>query len=152
MKFVKDLRVGIRLGAAFAVVAALLCVVAAVGLSGGASQGAAARELTNKLTLTRDAMQTKFRAAEFNGWQTTYAYDVARGVSLAADRKAFEQSASAFRSELAIVAKDHLTTTQQAAASAASQAFETYLATDAEIIRLYRQGSAAAVKRANSLV
>src|ERR1039458_9899009 len=80
MKRLMNLKVGVRLGGAFAVVAVLLALVAGVAVQGGSSQGSAATTLSSQLRLTRDVMQVKFRSADFNGWQTAYAFDIIRGL------------------------------------------------------------------------
>ena len=51
-------------------------------------------------------MQLKFRGADFNGWQTAYAFDIIRGLKgatgdSASSRAAFLASAASFRRELA---------------------------------------------------
>jgi methyl-accepting chemotaxis protein len=157
MKYVNNLRVGVRLGAAFGAVVLLLCTVAVVGLAGGASQGSAAQTLSERMALTRDAMQIKFRAADFNGWQTAYAFDITRGVKGAtsddaASRKAFLGAADTFRSELDAVRKQQLTPGEQADVASALRAFNAFMATDTRIIRLYRTNTAAGTREASDLV
>ena len=102
MRRLSDVSLGVRLGAAFALIIGLLLVVAGVGLSGGSSQGAAAQKLDSRLRQTQEVMQVKFRDADFNGWQTAYAFDIVRGVKgatadSAASRRAFLASAASFR-------------------------------------------------------
>src|SRR4029077_8693810 len=45
-----------------------------------------------------------------------------------------------------------LTPTQRAAVNAASRAFDSFMATDAQILRLYKRGTRPAIKQANGLV
>ncbi len=80
MRRVSNISLSVRLGAAFALIVGLLLVVAGMGLSGGSDQGAAAQKLSAELRLTKEVMQVKFRDADFNGWQTAYAFDIIRGV------------------------------------------------------------------------
>ena len=106
MRRLGDLKVGVRLGLAFGLVAVLLVATVLVGISSGASQSQSSNELQASNSLTRDALQVKFRSADFNGWQTAYAFDIFRGAPGATldtgdSRKAFLDSASLFRTELA---------------------------------------------------
>ena len=152
-----NLRVGVRLGAAFGIVAILLVAVAGVALQGSASQGSAATTLSSQLRLTRDVMQVKFRSADFNGWQTAYAFDVVRGLNgatsdHAASRSAFLASAQSFRSELATVSAQPLSSAERAQLTVASHAFDQFMAADTQVIALYRTRARSAQLQANSLV
>jgi methyl-accepting chemotaxis protein len=107
--------------------------------------------------LTRDALQVKFRSADFNGWQTAYAFDVFRGAPDATSdsgesRKAFLDSVASFRSELARVQHDPLTPAQKALATEVGTQFDQFMALDRTIISDYRTGSPLAVAAANKLV
>ena len=73
-----QLRVGPRLAVAFGVVLALLGLVVLVGVRAAWAASRDAAELAEAVTLTGDVGQLKYRAADFNGWQTAYALDVAR--------------------------------------------------------------------------
>ena len=157
MRRLSNVSLGARLGAAFALLVGLLLVVAAVGLSGGSSQGTAAEKLHSSLRLTQEVMQVKYRDADFNGWQTAYAFDIIRGAprataDSAASRRAFLASAAAFRRELAAVQRERLSPTQRTQAGAASSAFDQFMATDNGVIGLYRNGGTRAVAQANKLV
>ncbi len=157
MRRLRDLRIGLRLGAAFAVVSVLLCVVAGVALWGGSSEGSAASALSTRLRLTQEVMQVKFRDADFNGWQTAYAFDIIRGLKGAAadsasSRSAFLQSAASFRQELGVVQHERLTGVQSQAVQTAAGAFAQFMNTDNRVIALYRAGGLAAQRQANSLV
>jgi methyl-accepting chemotaxis protein len=154
---IRKLRIGRRLLAAFGLVVILIGVIMFVGLNGASSQSSAAAELTNSVRLTREAMQVKFRGADFNGWQTAYAFDVIRGATNATSdsapsRKAFLASADSFRQELATLDNEPQTAQEQAATDAAKKAFDAFMATDQTVIRDYRKGTAAGIKTANALV
>ncbi len=154
---VRRLRISKRLLAAFGLIVALIAVITVVGIAGGSSQENAGNELDRNVGMTRDAMQVKFRGADFNGWQTAYAFDVIRGLPNAASdgspsRKAFLASAAAFRKELGILSADRLSPAERAALNATRTAFEQFMATDNQVISLYRQGTPAAQKAANALV
>ena len=60
-------------------IVALIIVIAVIGVTGGNSQSSASTALSQNVRSTREAMQVKFRAADFNGWQTAYAFDVSAG-------------------------------------------------------------------------
>jgi methyl-accepting chemotaxis protein len=154
---VRKLRIGRRLLAAFGLIVALIVVTMVVGISGGSSQNSAADELSRNVRLTRQAMQVKFRGADFNGWQTAYAFDVIRGLPSAASdssssRKAFLASAADFRKELGVLSGEQLTAAQRTALNAAKGDFEQFMTTDNRVVSLYRQGTPADLKAANALV
>jgi methyl-accepting chemotaxis protein len=154
---VRKLRIGRRLLAAFGLIVALIVVTMVVGISGGSSQNSAADELSRNVRLTRQAMQVKFRGADFNGWQTAYAFDVIRGLPNAASdssssRKAFLASAADFRKELGVLSGEQLTAAQRTALNAAKGDFEQFMTTDNRVVSLYRQGTPADLKAANALV
>ncbi len=154
---VRKLRIGRRLVAAFGLIVALIVVIAVVGISGGSSQNSAADELSRNVRLTREALQIKFRGADFNGWQTAYAFDVVRGLPNAASdtapsRKAFLASAAAFRKEVGVLSGEQLTAAQLGALNAAKSAFEQFMTTDSKVISLYRRRTPTDVRAANALV
>jgi methyl-accepting chemotaxis protein len=102
-------------------------------------------------------MQLKFRSADFNGWQTAYAFDIQLGTPGAtadtgASRKAFLASAASFERELATVYKIDLDASQKITADKVSAAFKEFMATDDTIIAAYRQGTEAGDKQATALV
>ncbi len=146
-----------RLVTAFGGIGILLTAVVLVGYRGAAAEGNAAAQLTTQVRLTREALQLKFRAADFNGWQTAYAFDIIRGLKGAADdnadsRKAFLASAASYSNELATLRAEHLSTTESEALAAASSAFDQFMATDVDVVRDYRTGTPAAIRAANDLV
>ena len=86
--------------AGFGLLAVLLCSVGATGLVATAQLSAATARVGDAQSLTADAGTARFRTADFNGWQTAYAFDIARGTPAAtsddgASRKAFLASATA---------------------------------------------------------
>ncbi|WP_204054813.1 hypothetical protein, partial [Planomonospora parontospora] len=157
MSKINDLKVGVRLGGAFAVVGVLLCGAVGVGAAGISS----AREATDRLeagTAVRGAALTaKFRTADFAGWQTGYAFDTLRGVPKAADdtvgqRKNFVASTAAFREDLDELAGLELTATQREGLRRAESAFEDFMDVDGRIVAAYRDGTPARMDEANDLV
>jgi methyl-accepting chemotaxis protein len=146
-----------RLFTAFGGVGLLIVAVVVVGYRSGASEGSAADQLTTQVRLTREAGQLKFRAADFNGWQTAYAFDIIRGLKGAADdnadsRKAFLASAGSFRRELDTLRREHLGSAEAAGLAAAATAFDQFMQTDVSVVAAYRLGTETSIKQANDLV
>lgn len=157
MRWTKNTRVGARLSVAFGVVGLLLLAMVAVALWGLDRQAKAQESIVADLVQTRDAMQVKFRSADFNGWQTAYAFDAVIGTPNATDddagtRRAFLDAAQAFRDEIATVLADDLTGEQQAVAERIEADFARFMALDEEIIAGYRDGSPEATRAATDLV
>ncbi|GAA2982208.1 methyl-accepting chemotaxis protein [Actinokineospora diospyrosa] len=157
LKRISDLRVGVRVGAAMAVLLVLLCALATVAVSGLERERASAEEIARSRQLTQLAMQVKFRSGDFNGWQTAYAFDVMRGVEgatadTASARAAFLASAASFRKELAALAALGLDGEQATEVKAITDLFGTFMDLDEEIVTDYRSADPALVAKANELV
>ncbi|HWH14713.1 MAG TPA: HAMP domain-containing protein, partial [Miltoncostaeaceae bacterium] len=157
MNLLTRLRMGPRLMAAFGIVAALLTVVAAVAVVSSRSQTAASRDIAERMNLMHDVDELKFGSADFNGWQTAYAFDVARGARGAAtdgapSRRSFLEAAEAFGATLDRLQRRDLTSEQQAALARAKTAYDEFMRVDAEIFALYRRGDAPSRARADALV
>ncbi|MBG0814246.1 methyl-accepting chemotaxis protein [Planomonospora sp. ID82291] len=157
MMKINDLKVGARLGSAFAVVGVLLCGAVGVGAVGISSAREATDHLEASTAVRGAALTAKFRTADFNGWQTGYAFDVIRGVPNAADdavgqRKNFLASTEAFRGDLDKLESMGLTATQRADLQRAEAAFEDFMNVDEQIIAAYRGGTPAQTRQANDLV
>ncbi|HEX5204449.1 methyl-accepting chemotaxis protein [Paractinoplanes rhizophilus] len=149
-------RIGVRLGAAFAVVCLCVLAATAIGLWGQQRARAAIQELTAATELQRSAMMAKFRTADFAGWQTGYAFDRLRGVEGATEdtvgqRKAFLDSTAAFRGDLAHLSDLPLTAAQRDAVTTVTGDFEKFMAVDQRIVAGYRDGTPAGAQRANDL-
>ena len=102
----RRVRLGTRLSGAFGLLAMLLVIVGVVGLRSNLTQATDGEQVAEALALSADAGTAKFRTADFNGWQTAYAYDVSRGVpnatsDTAQSRKAFLAAAAPSRADLA---------------------------------------------------
>src|SRR5436189_6084575 len=76
--------VRVRLIAGFGLVLAAVAVLAVVGYAGFGTQLAASTGVQANSALTQRALQVKYQAADWNGWQTGYAFDIVRGVPNAA--------------------------------------------------------------------
>ena len=152
------MRLGPRLGAAFAVVLLLLIAVMAVGLRSGSAQSAATAKLAQAQRMSSAVLQAKYRSADFNGWQTAYAFDALRGINGAAEdaapsRASFLASAAGFEKELATAAAAAGSDPAAAAqVDKARQQFQQFMAVDAQVAADYRTRNFDTMKQANNLV
>ncbi|MEO6205936.1 MAG: methyl-accepting chemotaxis protein, partial [Mycobacteriales bacterium] len=157
MRRLQNLGVGQRLGAAFGLITLLLLAVVGVALNTNASQQRTERALLEQQRAGEAALQVKFRAADFNGWQTAYAFDAVRKAKGALDdtsgnRKEFLDSTAAFRTELAALDTYAELKGSRADTEIISRGFEQFMALDARIVALYRSGRPAEVDTATGLV
>ncbi len=154
-------RVGVtvRLTVLAVVVTVAVVTLVAVGFTELRSQVTVQKEV-NALGAARAAAQTvQFDFADFNGWQTAYAFDVTRlGPSAAADsadsRKAFLASVARTRTDIA--ALQALTANSAASVrtdlSAVAGGLTTFMQVDDQVVALYRRGDRAARLTADKLV
>jgi methyl-accepting chemotaxis protein len=153
----RKIRISTRLVAAMAVLLALLCVIVGISLSAISDQKRATHLVSDYQSTTRLAMQVKFRSADFNGWQTGYAFDVARGIPDAAadagaSRASFLASTQAFRDETAALARGHITDAQQLKLKDATALFDRFMTLDQQIADDYRSGEPPRITKAHELV
>ena len=153
----RRVRISSRLVAAMVILLALLVVVVAVGLSAIAGQARAGTTVTGYARAAQLAGQVKFRSADFNGWQTAYAFDIVRGVAGATEdtaeaRSAFLGSAAAFRTELGALRGARITGAEAAYLDRITRHFDEFTALDRTIVEAYRSGGATRIARANELV
>ncbi|HUX69697.1 MAG TPA: methyl-accepting chemotaxis protein [Cellulomonadaceae bacterium] len=153
----RRVRVAVRLTAGFLVVA--LCAVAlwGVALTSASGTRTAAANLSVALARVDAAKQVKFRSADFNGWQTAYAFDITRGVvgstaDSAPSRAAYLASAALFTTELNTLADSHLDAKDAALVAEVRTTFADFTATDTEVIADYRTGTVEGMSAANGLV
>lgn len=110
---------------------------------------------SNRLTYL--ALETKFLAADFNGWQTAYAFDVIRGVPGATEDEAFSrrhflESSASFDLEVNQI-KGYLKTESELERwNRVHNNFQHYMEIDQEVIAAYRTGEEQEIQRANELV
>jgi diguanylate cyclase (GGDEF)-like protein len=124
---------------------------------GVAAEDASRALLVEALELTNAALDAKFLAAEFDGQQMAYAFDIVRGVPGAAGedsegRRRFRDSSKALGVKLDAVARFPLTPDEQRHLRAAREAFEAFLRLDAQVIATYRRGTEEDIRRASALV
>jgi methyl-accepting chemotaxis protein len=154
----RRLRVSARLTATMLILLTMLAGVAAVGLTAIGAQRDALATVGAYRETTRLAGQVRFRSADFNGWQTAYAFDAVRGVRGAAtdtgeSRAAFRTSAEAFRAELAELERaGRLTAAERRALASARERFERFMALDEQVAAGYRAGTPAGNRTASDLV
>ncbi|GIE85345.1 hypothetical protein Are01nite_18250 [Actinoplanes regularis] len=128
-----------------------------VAVASSVAQRHASQRASESFALRRDALVAKFRAADFNGWQTAYAFDTIRGVPGATDaagrmRAKFLASTAAFQEDLARVGARELTAAERQQLTVAENAFDHFMKIDEQIVAGYRTGTPDAVKVSNELV
>ena len=157
MGILRKIKIGVRLVASMSILLALVTAIVTVGLSAMSSQRRATATVQAYRTTTRLAMQVKFRSADFNGWQTAYAFDITRGLKdatgdSAPSRASFLASAEAFRAELISLQASHLSPSESAKADLALSLFDRFMTTDQQVIAGFRTGGTASVALAQKLV
>ncbi len=157
MGVLRRVRLVTRMTAGFAAV--LLCVVGIwlVALSSAAQTRSANASLSQAVARVDAAMQVKFRSADFNGWQTAYAFDIIRGApgataDSAPSRAAYLAAMESFSTELDTLTAQPLSTADADAAQAVRTTYNEFAATDQEVIAAYRVGTASQTAAANDLV
>ncbi|MEV7625222.1 methyl-accepting chemotaxis protein [Actinoplanes sp. NPDC089786] len=154
----RRLRISARLTATMLILLVLLGGIGAVGVAAIFALRRATATVGDYRKTTRLAGQVKFRAADFNGWQTAYAFDAVRGIKdattdSATSRKAFLTSAAAFRAELTDLEQHgRLTEAERRGVTAARATFERFMSLDQQIADGYRAGTPAGRQTAGDLV
>ncbi|MFI1996200.1 methyl-accepting chemotaxis protein [Actinoplanes sp. NPDC020271] len=157
MTILNRVRLGSRLATAFAVVVVLLLIVMTTALSTSKHQGDAADRMARAQRFVELMKDAKFRAADFNGWQTAYAFDVHRGVAGAAQdtgasRASFLASIASFWTIVTDAAADATDATERDELTRITRLADEFLSVDTQIAQLYGKGTTAAVKQADALV
>jgi methyl-accepting chemotaxis protein len=136
----------------------LILVVAMVAILGFTSYTAASEQAARSADISNDAQSLQYQAADYNGWQTAYAYDVARGVKGAAEdtadsRKAFLASGAEVARKLDLLkANTDLSDAETAELKKTEAAIASFNDVDKQIIGLYRTGAPADAAKASDLV
>src|SRR5438067_8380208 len=146
-----------KLLAGFGTGTAILIVVGAVAVWGSSTQGAAATKLREAATTATLSERLKFQAADVNGWQTAYAFDVTRGVrgarsDNAPSRKAFLASEGGFDALVKELKATNLDAAERGALDHVAAGGTRFSALDNRIWKLYKQNTPAADTKANELV
>jgi methyl-accepting chemotaxis protein len=157
MTRIRDIRVGVRLGVAFGILTLLIFAVAAVGVWSASKQQDAQDRIVRAGVVTRDVLEMKFDAADFNGSETAYALDVVRGTPGATDdtvgnRQQFLLDAQVFRTAHDEFLTRELDSTDSALDDALFNGFEQFMANDEQIIALFRSGTPADIDAAGDLL
>jgi methyl-accepting chemotaxis protein len=139
------MRLGVRLAVAFAIIVGLMLIMMAEALATSSSQHTATDRMERAQQFVATVKDAKFSAADFNGWQTAYAFDALRGVADAAadtgsSRKAFLASVDTFRTRTEAAAGLAPTGAAQAALQRIGGLVDEFMTVDAEIARLYTAG------------
>ena len=156
--FLRRFSIRSRLIALAAAPLALLAVVSLVAVIGFNSDVNATDQAARSGDISFDAGQLQYQAADYNGWQTAYAFDVIRGVKGAAEdtadsRKAFLASGMKIDEDIArLEANTDLTAEEQALVAKAKTALASFKEVDAQVDALYKQGTPEAWAKANDLV
>jgi methyl-accepting chemotaxis protein len=154
----RRLRISTRMISAMALLLVLLGALAIVALSAISAQRRATETVSAYRDTTRLAMQIKFRAADFNGWQTAYAFDAVRGIADAAaptgaGRRSFLASAQSFRTEAdALRRTGRLSDAEQHQLAAAMSRFDQFMSLDNQVAAGYTSHTTAGSTAAGKLV
>ena len=151
------MRLSLRLAAAFAAVVLLLLVVMAAALTTASRQGAAAARMARTQQFVGLMKDAKYSAADFNGWQTAYAFDALRGVANAAEdtgssRRAFLASLRTFQAKAAEAAGAATSAGARQDLQQIAALADEFRTVDARIAQLYNRTDTASHRAANALV
>ena len=156
--FLRRFSIRARLVALAILPMALVAVVALVAVAGFSSDTATTERVARAADIAADASSLQYQAADYNGWQTAYAFDAVRGVKNAAtdsgdSRKAFLASQKLLESKLAkLQANADLTTDELADVTTAAEAVAAFKKADADVMSGYSSGTTAGFAKANDLV
>jgi methyl-accepting chemotaxis protein len=154
MTMLTRMRLGIRLAVAFSIIVGLMLLMMTEALATSSSQHDATGRMERAQQFVATVKDAKFSAADFNGWQTAYAFDAVRGLAGAADdtgssRAAFLTSVDTFRARTEAAAGLAPTDAAQAVLQQIGPVLDEFMTVDDEIARLYAANSD---KAANDLV
>ena len=136
----------------------LIAVVALVAVLGFSSDTAASQKAASSADISNDAQSLQYQAADYNGWQTAYAFDVIRGVKGAAEdnadsRKAFLASGKEIQRKLDLLKTNtDLTAEETSSLNKAEAAIVAFNDVDKQVVEGYRSGKPAGIAKANDLV
>jgi diguanylate cyclase (GGDEF)-like protein len=107
----------------------------------------------------RLALEAKYQAADFNGWQTAYAFDIVRGapiedLDINPNRLRFVQSSRALRNTLSLLVDQeaHMTNPERTELQTAKEAFAQFMRLDDRIVADYQSSDSSRATRATNLV
>ncbi|MEU4623314.1 methyl-accepting chemotaxis protein [Actinoplanes sp. NPDC023801] len=142
MTILTRMRLGVRLAVAFAVVVVLMLLMMAEALGTSASQHTATVRMEGAQQFVSTVKDAKYSAADFNGWQTAYAFDAVRGIPGAAadtgsSRGNFLASVETFRRRIETAAGQAPTGSAHDDLDKINGLLDDFLAVDDEVARLY---------------
>ncbi|MEU4163140.1 methyl-accepting chemotaxis protein [Actinoplanes sp. NPDC026670] len=142
MTILTRMRLGVRLAVAFTVIVGLMLLMMTEALATSASQHSATDRMERAQQFVATVKDAKFSAADFNGWQTAYAFDALRGVANAAtdtgsSRAEFLASVGTFRARAEAAAGLAPTDEAQDDLTQIGAVLDEFMTVDDEIARLY---------------
>ncbi len=156
MRWIRNIRLGLRLGLSFALVAGLMCVSVVVSILGLADEQRDSQVLTNDIQVVHGASELEHLSAELSGRQTAYVFEASLGRMTAAGdspgRKAFLAARSEFEGQLADLTARRLDAGLEAQLAKIETSFQAYLKLDEEVFAKVRSSDAAVRGQAAQLV
>jgi len=155
MTLVRRLRLGVRLGACFALVLLLRAVAVLIGAIALQRQSDSAGRVRDLQTLRGQVDEQKYYDGDISGWQVAYAWDVYRlspqkAVDPSSDnRKGFLADAELLKKLLSETRTDVMTGAEKTAFARLQQSWASYLDYDAQIAAAFGQGQ---VSKGNDLI
>jgi methyl-accepting chemotaxis protein len=153
----RRVRIGTRLGAAFAAVLALLVGVSAVAFSAIVHQRDTNTQVRTLQLLTSEVKEIRFYAASMSGWQSAYVADVHRlGAARAlggdsVNYKAWQRERDRFTEFLKTVHAEHMTADERALFDKVRAETDGYLALNDKVVAAFKPGTPTAVWRGDQL-
>jgi methyl-accepting chemotaxis protein len=154
---IRNARVGIRLAAAFGLIAVLLIGIVGVAVAGDSAQKTAQDRIVRSAAVTNDLLQMKFLTADFVTSETAYAFDVVRGVADAdsdtvGSRQQFLADVQLFRAADQQFETHSLSAAEAKLEAAFRDDFDRFMKNDDKIIAGYRAHTPVEADKASALV
>lgn len=148
MHALRKVKVGTRLGGAFATLVVLMIIGVAVSLAATNSVNNAQDEVLRHGQLMLDVEEAKFHGAVLNGAQTAYVFQAAQGDENALEdngvhRAEYLRADQQLREHLDSIDVDALTPQQEADYQVLRTSFEEFTTMDSQIVGLLRSGRSA---------
>jgi methyl-accepting chemotaxis protein len=152
MRWFNDLRVGMRLGIASALIGALMVGLVFVAVRGEAQMGEASHQVRLASTQLQIAGDLRVTATVLDAEQASYSLDVVRGLKTATNdnvgnRGEFLVAVDDFRASVAKARAAFRTGRGRTAVQELDQSIATFMELDRQIIADYREGTPEAIKR-----
>ena len=154
MRRIRNIRLGLRLGLSFALVAGLMSVSVVVSILAFAALQRDTQQLADDVHITHAVAEVEALATDVNGWQKAYALEASLG-RLPADttsRKAFLESTTEFERALGEVKAMRLDSRLDPGLREIEESFQHFMTLDREITAKLPSSDPAARARAFQLV